>query len=354
MPVINTTDARQLYTQTLLDVYTQMLAPTSFLRSFFPDDVTPSLELSIEVERLAEKIAVDVVRGTEGNRNDFSRSTQKLFIPPYYREYFDKTKLQLYDYLYSAQSISDGIFLRFIQNVADKMMFIRQLIERAYEKQCADVLTTGIVSLNHGTNIDFKRRAASLVDLGGGNYWANSVDPFEDLQAACTFIRQVGKTGGNVFNAIIGDDAIADLYQNTIFKERQNLFNMSLDRVAPPQRNAAGGVYHGEVTAGPYRVRLWSYPEYYDSATPSTGTPNTSVAYLDPKKVVVIPETPRFKLGFAAVPQVIDGAQVPQTGNFIFGEYVEPRSKEIIVDCESAGVAIPVAVDTIYTFKAVA
>lgn len=354
MPAINTTDARALYTKYLADVYTQMLTPTSFLRSFFPDDIAPTLEISIEVERLGELVAVDVLRGTEGNRNEFSKSTEKVFIPPYYREYFDKTTLQLYDYLYSAQSIDEGVFLRFIQSVAAKMKAIENMIERAYELQCAQVLEDGIVTMVNGTNIDFKRRAASKVDLGGGNYWTSAVNPFTHLAAGCTFIRQVGKAGGNVFNAIIGDDAHAALYQNADFLERQNLFNMTLDIVRPPQRNAAGGVFHGQVTAGPYRVNLWTYPEYYDTATPSNASPNQSTPYLDPKKVTIIPEDPRFKLCFAAVPQIIDGGQTPVVGKFKWSEFMDERNASVDVDCQSAGVAIPVAVDQIYTMQVIA
>jgi hypothetical protein len=336
MPNIATTDAQALFTKKIVDVYEQRPKPTAFLRSFFPNEVAPTKELSIEVVRMGEKVAVDVVRATE-----------KIFIPPYYREWFDATQLQLYDRLYGATEINDRVFAAYLNSVVDRQMDLQAKIERAYELQCAQVLETGIVTIEAGTNIDYKRKAASLVDDGAGQYFANNIDPFQKFENGCTFLRTVGKAEGSVFNAILGSTALSDLYNNTKFKERQNLFNMVLDAVAPPQRNSVGASYHGEITCGAYRVRLWSYPQYYD-------VNNTSTPYVNPKKVTLIPETPRFKMGFAAVPQLITPDQPPRIGSFIFSDYIDQRGRAHIFEVESAGLAIPSAIDQLYTFKAVA
>lgn len=348
MPTISTTDAQGLYTKKIIEVYRERSLPTAFLRSFFPTVESPTLELSIEVQRGFEKIAVDVVRGTDGNRNQWTQSSEKIFIPPFYREYFDATHLALYDRLYGATEINDAVFAAYLNNVVDKIMELQDKIERSYEVQCAQVLETGIVVLNAATNIDFKRKTASKVDKGAGNYWATgSVDPFADLEAGCNFLRQTGKAAGGVFNAILGSTALAHLLANTTFQTRQNLFNMSLDAVAAPQRNSVGASLHGRITCGPYQVNLWSYPQYYDNAS------GTSTAYVNAKKVTLIPENPRFKLGFAAVPQLITPEQPVQAGAYKIDEYVDERNASRIIDVKSAGVAIPVAVDQIYTVQVV-
>lgn len=347
MPNISTTDAQGLFTKMLIDVYKEKSIPTAFLRSFFPSVETPTLELSIEVQRGFEKIAVDVQRGTDGNRNQFTKSSEKIFIPPYFREWFDATQLQLYDRLYGATEINDAMFAAFLNDVADHLMELQAKIERSYEVQCSEVLTSGIVTLKNGINIDFKRKAASLVDEGAGQYFANAINPFDKLEAGCTFLRQVGKAGGSVFNALMGTQALKDLLGNTIFLQRQNLFNMALDVVTAPQMGETGATYHGTLTCGSYKVQLWAYPQFYDLASVST-------PYLDDKKVILIPITPKFKLGFAAVPQLITPNTPPRKGAFIFNDYIDKRGKAHIFDIESAGVAIPVAVDQIYTFKAVA
>ncbi len=347
---ISTTDAQGLYTKALVDVYKERPVPTSFLRSFFPNSVQATLELSIEVQRGFEKIAVDVVRGTDGNRNTWSRSTEKIFIPPYFREYLDMTQLQLYDRLYGATSINDAVFAQLINDTADKVVQLREKIERSYELQCAQVFVDGIIQLTAGIDIDYKRKATSLVDLNAaGGYWATNNDVFAQIQTACTWLRQFGKTQGHDFNMILGETAIRDLYANTKFLARQNLFNMQLDNVLPPQKNAIGGVYHGTLTAGPYRVNVWSYPEYYNDPTSGTMTP-----YINAKKGFIIPVKPNFKFGFAAVPQLIEPGQMPATGEFIISEFTDLKAKTREFHIESAGLAIPTAVDQIYTFQAVA
>lgn len=347
MPSISTTDAQGLFTKKLVDVYKEKIKPTGFMRSFFPTVESPTLEVSIEVQRGFEKTAVDVVRGTDGNRNMFSKTTEKIFIPPFYREYFDATQLQLYDRLYGATEITDAIFGAYINSVADHMGELQAKIERSYEVQCANVLENGIVNLQAQTSIDFKRKAASMVNPGAGNYWANAAtDPFAQIEAGCTFLRTVGKTTAQMYNLILGSTALSNLLTNPIFLQRQNLFNMALDQVNSPQMNAEGGTYHGTLTCGAYKVRLWAYPQYYDVAGVST-------PYVNPKKATLIPENPQFKLAFGAVPQLITPNTLPRVGAFIMGEYRDERSASHIMDIKSAGIAIPTAVDQIYTLQAV-
>ncbi len=356
MGQIATQDVRALFTKTLVDVYQERIRPTSFLRSFFPEDTSPTKEISIEVERQGEFVAVDVFRGTEGNRNTWSLSTEKVFVPPMYREYFDATQLDLYDRVLGSQGNAQApLFAALLNKVSDRLSTLQDKIERAYEIQCSQVLETGIVVLNAGTNIDFKRKAASKVDLGatgGGGYFAANSDVFAQFAKAATFLRTVGKAADITFNAIFGETALTDFLANTKFTARQNLFNMALDQVLAPQRDATGAAYHGTITAGGYKIQLWSYPQNYDTLVSGVLTANN---YINPKKVHVIPVKPRFKLAHAAVPQLIgEPGQLPVQGSYIIGEFMDPRKAVHDFDIQSAGVALPVAVDQIYTMQAVA
>jgi hypothetical protein len=68
-----------------------------------------------------------------------------------------------------------------------------------------------------------------------------------------------------------------------------------------------------------------------------------------------LPEAPKFKLGFAAVPRLLKNADSNVVkGAYLVGEYQDERNTAHIMDIKSAGVAVPVAVDQIYTMKAVA
>lgn len=344
---IQTTDALGLFRKNLVAVYQSTIQPTKFLGSFFKENVSDGLEVSIGVERDSEKIAVDVLRGTDGNRNIFSNTTEKIFIPPYYREYFDITSLDFYDRLWKATSISDTAFSQLVYSGAKKMASLQAKIDRTYELQRAQILTTGILVYDQGT-IDFKRKAASLVDPGSGQYFADAGgNPFTQFEAGATFLRTVGKAGGGVVNAIMGGQAFTDMLNNAAFKARQNFFNLKLDAINPPQRNAQGAVLMGYVTAGAYQVNIWTYPQYYDLAGVST-------PYIDPKKVIMIPENPDFVMAYAATPQLLEPGQSPELGAFIFTEFTDEKRRTREYHVESAGMPIPVAIDQIYTFKAVA
>ncbi len=353
---MNQGDQRALFTKTLVDVYQQRLRPTSFLRTMFPSVTGPTKTVSIEVERTGEYIATDVARGTEGNRNSWSISMEKIIEPPLWREYFDATKLDLYDRVLGSQGNNNvPLFTALMNKVSDRLSELQDKIERSKEKQCADVLQTGIISPAIGVQIDYKRKAASIVDLNvgaAGGYFAAGSDIYKQFTAACEFLRTIGKSPDAVFNAILGDTALGDLLTNTKFLAKQNLFSMALDAVIPAQRNSTGAAYHGTITAGGYKIQLWSYPQIYDVISGGLPVP---VKYIDPKLVIVVPTNPRFILAHAAVPQLVgEPGQPAIQGEYVVGEFLDPRKAVHDFDIQSAAVAVPVAIDQIYTMKAVA
>lgn len=348
MGAITTQDAQGQYTKILMDVYREKISPTGFLRSFFPEKEERTKLLSIEVERGTEKIAVDVERGTEGNRNTYSLRTEKIFKPPYYREYVDATELDSYDRLFGSSSIDEGVFTMFLEDISAKVIGLREKIDRSYERQCAQVLETGIVTLERGVNINFKRKSDSLVDLSATPWTNDANNPYTHLETGATFLRQKGKSQGGVFNLICGSEALNAFLNNAIVKARADVRNFFLDLVRAPQRNSTGAALHGEITAGSYNIRLWTYPEFYDAAD------GTSTPYVNAKKVIMIPEVPRFRLGFAAVPQLPTLGQGVIPGKFLYGDYIDERNHKHIFDVRSAGVAIPIAVDQIWTAQVVA
>lgn len=358
MANISVTDARPLFTKDLVAVFRQMIEPTAFLRSFFKETYSTTKLISIEAQRGFEYIAYDVVRGTEGTRNKFPRSTEKVFEPPLYEEYFDMTELDLYDRLFGSTQITGSDWANFVYSAAMKLKELQNKIDRAYELQCAQVLQTGVVTLKNGDNIDFKRKALSLVDPGAGNYWANcggtssaptGIDPYVQLESGCNFLRQTGKVTDGVFNLVCGSQALTDLFKNTYFLQRQNLFNMALDAVHPPQRDSQGATLHGILTVGNYKVILWGYPQFY------TDSSNVQHSYIDNNTAIMTALNPEFVMSFAAVPQLltdVNGGRVaPFQGKFLVNEYLDQRRAKHDIDIKSAGVAIPVAVDKIWTLK---
>jgi len=348
---ISTAAARGIFTKKLIAVYKERTVPTGFLRSFFQTKESNTKQISIEVQRGTEKIAVDVERGTEGNRNQFSKSSEKIFVPPFYHEYFDAVELDFYDRLFTQDGTVDEVtFNQWLDTVVEKLGMLQDKIERAYEVQCKQVLEDGIVTLTNGDNIDFKRKAGSLVAYSAGRDWSiGTVDPRVTLEDAGNFIRKEGKAAGDVYNAILGSEVYNALINNPIFQDQADNRRISLDEIRMPQRSSTGATLHGQVSAGSYKFNIWTYPQFYDDDS-GDGNP-----YIDPKKIIVLPEMPKFVLGFAAVPQLIGakadvGAGIAgKRGAFLIGEHLDQRNTAHIIDIKSAGVAIPVSIDMIYT-----
>jgi len=359
MPTISSNQARALFTSNLIGVFDDYIEPSGFLRSFFPSRQEFTKELSIQVRRNSENVAVDVLRGTEGNRNKFDKSTEKVVEPPYYREYYDMTSLTLYDRLFGSTAIDAGVMTALTAEATRNITELRAKIERAKEIQCAQVLLLGTATFVNADSVNFRRKAASLVDLDSTTgYWTdNTVDPFATMATGATFLRTIGKANDDTFNVIMGSAAFAALQANTIYKGRvnQNL-NNNIDSVNPPQRNSTGAAYQGTVSTGSWKAHIWTYPQFYDVS--GTATP-----YIDPKKIVMIPSNPSFVFGHAAVPQIFGMANnfATQIGNnpmsakeYVISDYVDARLDAHIMDIKSAGLAIPIAVDRIYTAQVTA
>lgn len=358
MSSISLADASGIFTKRLVAMYKERVEVKSFLRSFFRVEESDTKELSIEVQRGTEKVAVDIFRGSEGNRNTMSNGTEKVIIPPYYKEFFDANELSFYDRLFGNQGgeVDVQTFNNWLGKVTEKLGLLQDKIERAYEVQCSQVLQTGVVELVSGQNIDFKRKAGSLVDLGAANYWADSgVDPVTSIIAGCKFLRTTGKASGARFNMILGETALVDLLNNTKVQNRGDIKDFNLSNINPPQRDSVGSAYHGFISAGSYIVDIWTYPEVRDVAGVST-------PYIDDKNMIIIPQNPNFVLGFGSVPQIMRDTRneafpefiVQQRGAYAIGNYVDPKVKNHIFEIASAGIAIPVGVDQIYTGQVVA
>lgn len=355
MVSIQTVDAQALFTKKLVDVYQERPKPTSFLRTFFPNTPpTDTLEVSLLVQRGTERVAVDVMRGSDGNRNSFDKSTEKLIIPPYFREYFDRTAMSSYEAMFRGTQVSSASFASLINSTADHVMALREKIERAYELQAARIFHDGKVvvkaGVNAGATIDFKRKAASIVDLSATPWSTGATNVFTQIQAGCEWLRKNGRVQTHRFSMLCGNTAITDLFANTTFLNRQNLFNMKLDSVNPPQLNAQGGVYHGTLTAGPYLVDVWSYPEFFEDPDNA----NTMTPYLNEKEIVLMPTNPRFVTSFAMTPQLLEPGEMPVVGEYIISEYTDKKARVREFHVESAGLCIPTAVDQMYTAKVAA
>ena len=296
MGLISSTDARAQFTRALIDVYQERIRPTNFLQSFFVNTPPAAANVSIEVERMGEKVASDVIRGTEGNRNTFSKSTEKIWTPPAYAEYFDITQLALYDRVMGSQgNANENLFASLLNSAAERLSLIQDKIERAKEKMCAEILHSGSVTLVSADSINYNRQAASIVDLnaaGNGGWFSANSDYVSQFKAAGDWMRKQGKYTGGRLIAILGDRAHLGLLSNTNFRSDNNLFSMKLSDINAPRANSMGGVFHGILTAGPYQFEIWTYPQWYDNSS------DVLTQYVADNYVYVIPPNPSMLPGW--------------------------------------------------------
>ena len=358
---IPASEVRGLFTKYLVEKLDIIPAPTSFLKSFFKTKVTSSKNVSIEVRRHGEPIAVDVLRGTEGNMNSFASSTEKIITPPYFHERFSLNELDGYDRIFGEmQEVGGDQFAMVLDEATQKIKLLKDKINRKYELMSAQVLTTGIITLANGDNIDFKRAAASKAVLGAGNWWTEAaIDPDTTLEAAAKFIRTQGLYAGGEFNVILGSKAWNALKNNVVKQKKDDIKSWKLTDIVSPVLFGTGATFLGRTSAGAYNFNLWGYEQFYNPA----GTDKTGkVTYIAPEQMVVLPNDMSFTFAYAGVPHLRrnpSSVAMPEyiayaPGEFFIDNYVDMRVANHEFAVKSAGLPIPTQVDAIYNSQVVA
>lgn len=352
--------ARAIFTKLFLERYQEIIPAPSFLKSFFPVRTASSLMVSIEVQRGTEKISVDVQRGTPGHGNQFTRSTEKMYIPPFFKEWFDITQMDNYDVVFGSDNMTGDQVGNLAMSVAEKYATLQQKIERSKELLVSNVLETGAITLVNADTINFKRRAGSMVDIGltdQTQYWNNATAPVEaHLIAGSEFIRQYGKNGAGVFNLIMSGATFNYLKNTNYFSKLAGYQQVDLIDIVMPQKQAFGAGYHGVITAGAYKYNIWTYDETYVDADGATQR------YWPADYVCMLPVTgTRFIYAHGGIPQIMRNAQNAEMPQYIryqaaeygFNNWIDQRATAHIFEIMSAPVPVPVTVDMIYTFKAI-
>lgn len=346
---------RKGITQTLIAKFSDDKEPKQGLSAFFPTQTTGTKLVSIEVERNLQAVAVDVQRCTDPVRNIFSKSTEKIFEPPYYNESFDFTACDRYDVTFAQNNGPTKVDAQMLlRDASSKVKRLKNKIIRAIELQRAQVLQTGVVVLKNGDSIDYKRKATSMPVLAGGAKWdaPATATPLTDLETGMNFLREEGLSGGAVINAIFGQKAFSNFMASTQIKEQAEWRKINrVDLNMPQFDNVSGMVFQGQIAAGDYIVNIWTYNEFY--IHPTTGV---KTKYIDVNNVVMVADDFQGWTSFAGVPAIL--------GDTTNGQYVAPIEGEFyvrdVIDqvkmawdfiISSAPLVVPVSVDRIYTIK---
>lgn len=323
------------------------------LQGLFPRQAYDAEMLQIAVRRNKQLVAVDVERCTDPHKNTFSRSTEKLFIPPFYKESFDFCKCDGYKQSYGAGIIPNASTARAIgRSAMDELEAIRNKVERAMELQRAQVLESGIVVLKNGDSIDYKRKAESLAtaDIPWND---TDADPMADIVKGMEFLRSEGQSSATTINAIFGANAFANFLANPKVVETAGFRRIERINVVMPQfDNVSGMAFQGQFAAGDFVINIFTYNETYLDPNDN----ETKLRYVDTDHVILVPEDFEGETAFATTPMVRGNSESGYYVTNVQGEYTvydiidQVRAAwEVIL--QSAPLVIPVTIDRIYTLN---
>lgn len=344
MSEVSVTDLLPLFTNEIVAKYSDHTKPKNYGRSMFKEVTTATKLASFLSQRGLNTVASDVPRGTRGDFMTWDKATQNLTLPPYYDVPFSLSELDSYDYLRVSGVKSKIAFGAFIDEYAKKVESTMDTIERRYELQCWQALTTGIVTVASGQNISFGRKAESFETLAGANLWTNSAaDPWDVINRGLIFLAETGKMVDGVANVTMGRNAIMAYLKNEKVVNRAKQIVNHMENLVPVTRDAVGKIYHGTASIGQWKVNFFSYADFYENADGSVKTP-----YMDPNKIIITPENPSNVLTYTAVPGLISmGA--PKAQKYTVLNKVDMLNETEICIVKSAGIAQLVAVDQLFT-----
>ncbi|WP_300440682.1 major capsid protein [Christiangramia sp.] len=346
-------------TKRIIGRFSDSVAPKLGLSAWFPSTTTTSKQVSIEVQRNRALIAADVKRGTSGNLNTFGKDTEKIYVPPFFKEKFDLAALDVYERTFG-QGMNPGMneYRSMLDTANEKLESLRYKIDRSKELQRSQVLQTGIVTMKNGDAIDFKRKASSIVDLGVGNYWADAgTDPFADLAEGVKFIRQEGKSGSRSYDCIMGASVVAAFLNNAKVKESADFRHIKVLEIGTTMFEEVTGLnFHGRISLKNGNIDIWTYDDYYENADGSNSE------YIDEKNVVLLPRDFKGKQAHAGVPAIIrdtQNAEFPEwirtvATEYYIHNYVDPEAAAHMFAILSASLAVPFSVDRVWTAKVLA
>jgi len=344
-------------TKQIIGRFSDKVAPKLGLSVWFPSTTTNSKQVSIEVRRNRALIAADVKRGTSGNLNEFGKGTEKIYVPPFYKEKFDLAALDVYERTFG-QNMQPGEneYVNMLSQADEKLGALKEKIDRSKELQRSQALQTGIVTMNNGDNVDFRRKADSIVDLSG-TPWSGAANPITDIEEGIKFIRQEGKSASRSYDLIMGASVVGAFMSNAKIVESADLRHIKvLDIGTTKFEDATGLNFHGRLSLKNGNVDLWSYDDFYENDDESYS------GYIDDKNVVLLPRDFIGKQAHAGVPAIIrdkSNAEFPKwisqvAAEYYINNYVDDQHAAHIFEILSASLAVPFSVDRVWTAKVLA
>jgi len=324
--------------------------PDRGFRQFFNDDIKSTKGVKFWIRRRNRRIATDINVYEKGQIVRSDKTSQKFFIGANFDNKFDYSALEEFETTNGADgSVIDDNYKALVENTAEGMAEIDDAFERAEELMCSQVMLTGVVTMNNGTDVDFKRQASSLVAYAAGNDFSiSTVNPETVFVRGAEFIISEGNfASGTIFNVILGESAFIAFKNNPIVQAQGNLRRMDYIETktgTPIQGLTPQGVY----SAGSHNFKIYTYKGYYNH--PTTGALTN---FMDPKAMVMFPENLTYDFVYFPTKNMVKNGDrvIPRlvAGKRSFYEIVKEEECAIQMGERSCFLPIITDVDSIWT-----
>lgn len=362
MAYIDPSQVRPLFTSDVIANYKIGNTPSSLLQSKFKRVSKNTKYIEWNVQRFGETVAQDVVRGGDGNRNQYSDMTRKIEEPPFYYEYMDVMQLAGYDRAFPDNGhIDESAYNDFMATASFELRQMQYKIDRAAEIQAMQIYTTGIVTPSVAAATNYNRRGASMHGYDAAWDWSDhTVDPRIKIAEDCMFIRAYGQSDDAIYDMYIAADAYASLITNPFIQDAEK-FHVNVLVTPDVSRRADGSILMRELTAGSFKVRIFTYPQVYTPIGVTDLTGAGKVPYIPNGTYIITPENPMFMRAFSAIPKLpitdsrlsglMSGAVSSIDGQYFVNEFVDEKATAWFIAIKAASLCIPIAVDQITNRK---
>lgn len=346
----------------MLKKYEDKAPPQFFLSSLFqtpPENFHDSQKITVDVVRSDPRIAYPLPGGLAGTRKvEMTKYQNKEFEPPVYDTEVQIAAFNAFKRVAGMDPFDPnaGLLKNIVEESFSAIRMVDAMTRRAVELQCAQVLTTGAISLvdNGGTvvfSLDFVPKGTHFVTPTAWAADGSTGDPEGDVSALAEVIRRDGKLP--VTQLIAGRVAIQRLLVNAKIRANLNLWNANFGKVEPVVRRPGGAMFHGVIQLGTEMVELWSYKETY--LHPQTGA---QTPFIPDNKVILRAPDGRLDLTFGSIPTIVPpDARVaqfmpsrmsnPGTGfDVSVNAWITPDNKHLAMSIGTRALAIPTALDT--------
>lgn len=348
-------------TVSMLDLYRQQTDAPRFLSGFFQSPARNfhnTEDVEIDILREDEDVAVTVSDITAGARmNEATRLTNKRFTPPVFKEAGPVSAYQLIKRSAGADPYTDPDYQANAMAASmDVMRRCEEKVRRAVEWMAAQALQTGTVTLidnagNTTFSMDFHAKTTHYANAG--TVWSTSAtaQPLDDIEALCNVITTNGREIPT--DIIMGRTAHLEFMQTAQVQGIADNRRFNLVYIDPPSTRGAGGIYHGTLSTGQYRLNIWTYDGRFKH--PQTGV---ITHYVDPGKCIILNPNSRRDLTWGNIPTI--GGRDPRALPFLPSRvsssangidlhpyaWVERDGTGLTVQVSARPLVIPTAIDT--------